>query len=134
MGALNTKAWPAVLSPQQDFVRASFRHWGTLIKNPGSLPGGRSGRTTWVSGKAPTLVLAWDWTEALPWIVVLSNPMKISSNVELQRAPGQALDRDACVVVLNDVVNRLPWQRAVRRQLRESAQPFGMAQQEAVAL
>ncbi|WP_284620494.1 hypothetical protein [Aquabacterium humicola] len=134
MGALNTtKAWPAVLSPQHEFQRAAFRHWGTLIKNPQKLPGCRSGRTVWVSSKSPSMVLSWEWSEALPWIVVMANPMKVSTNVELLHAHGEAMDRDACVVVLNDVVNRLPWQRWVRRQLRGELQPFDMARREAVA-
>lgn len=120
MSAWTIKAWPSVLSPEAAFLGASFRHWSTDVLDPSAKPGSRCGQTVWVTKEAPTVGIAWDWAEVMPWIVVLADPMNILTNVRLERSARQPLGADALIVIVNDVVSRLPWQKLVRRRLSDT--------------
>lgn len=123
MSAWTIKAWPAVLSPEAAFSDACFRHWSTDVLDPSAKPGKRCGQTVWVSKSSPAIGLAWDWAEVLPWIVVLADPMNILTNARLERARNEPLDAGALIVSVNDVVNRLAWQKTVRRHLSDTRVP-----------
>lgn len=119
MAAWTIKAWPPVLSQQAALFAARYRHIGTEVQDPSAEPGKRAGQTIWASRTEPSVAIAWDWAEVCPFVVVLSDPMAILTNAQIERAPHRPLDESDAVVAVNTVVHRLPWQREVRRRLSE---------------
>jgi hypothetical protein len=72
--------------------------------------------------------VAWDWVAIGGRILALSDPMSIVSNVYFVAANGDTLQESARLVQLNNVINRLAWQRPVRRKLpcREPSANLGL--------
>lgn len=121
MGAWSIAAWPRVECPVADFRRIRFRHWSTQVTDL-SRPGGRSGSSIWVAASGYPVALAWDWTEVHPWVIVLSDPMRVLTNAELvdeerSRNGGRTIGPSEAVE-LNEVIHRLPWQTVAVRQVR----------------
>jgi hypothetical protein len=103
--------------PSDEFCRAGFRLWNIQVIDARAPIGTRQGQVTWVSAKQPDIGLAWDWVEVVPGVVALEDPLQIVCNVEVTDAASRKLDADGRRLMLNRVVHRLPWQRAVRDKL-----------------
>lgn len=130
MGPWGVRALAPVECSENLFRRLrGWRHMGTHMTDAAADPGQRRGQTVWSTRwGGGVIAMAWDWAEAMPWVIVLSDPMQILTNVEVdlssEREVGYAAE---CIAVINDVVHRLPWQSAVIRHLGGRGVSRGLA-------
>ncbi len=103
-------------------VTASLKQWRSVAKrfeclgrsvDPGDpRTGMRRGQILWGGVMEGAMVgMAWDWREVTHGVVALADPMSILSNVSLVDRQAEVLEPPARIVLLNDTVYRLPWQK-----------------------
>jgi len=113
-------SWPKVWLPAEAHrsLAGQIQHLSTTVNADKSAEGCVCGQVLfgWQSSKE-MVGLAWDWVAIGGRILAMSDPLAIVSNVYFVAANGDTLQESARLVQLNDVINRLPWQRPVRRTL-----------------
>ncbi|WP_201492544.1 hypothetical protein [Rubrivivax sp. A210] len=100
--------------PGADVSLPRFLHCVTHVRPERDAEGRRVGETVWFSRiSGQDAAAAWEWTEARPGIVVLSDPNCMSTNVRFVGAEDVELPHVEQLVVLNRIVHGLPWQGEV---------------------
>jgi hypothetical protein len=99
-----------------------LRHLHTTVAADAEEHGVYCGQTQWGATVATGQLvrLAWDWREARPGVVAISNPMSIESDVDLVDDLDRPLDLVKRIVQLNNAVFSLPWQRKVTERIGEA--------------
>lgn len=79
---------------------------------------GVHGRVVWASTiESTTAGVAWDWSELQPGVLVITNPLAVQSNIEIESDEGQLFPHMACVRAFNALVHTLPWQTVLTRDV-----------------
>lgn len=79
---------------------------------------GVHGRVVWASAVENTRAgVAWDWSEIQPGVLVITNPLEVQSNIEIEGEEGQLFPYLACVRAFNTLVHALPWQVVLNRDV-----------------
>lgn len=79
---------------------------------------GVHGRVVWATAEDDARVgVAWDWSEIQPGVLVITNPLEVQSNLEVESEEGQLFPYLAYVRALNTLVHALPWQAALNRDV-----------------
>ena len=99
---------------------ATIRHWNRIVKlfrplgtsvDVDEASGLRHGQVLWgVEGSGKSVGMAWDWREAYPGIVAMSDPMTIVTNVMLLDSDENELPESTKILHLNTGIYQLPWQ------------------------
>ncbi len=121
--------------PDDESQWPTWTHVTTRIQDSAlSVSGPVRGDTIWTAAlEDGQLALAWEWVEWRPGVIVLSDPMAISSNILTEDdAPHGPRVR---AITLNRVAHSLPWQQQVLEALRaKRAATASQAQQSQDAL
>ena len=94
MAAKKSKTGPCVSLAVWDAFVDGLCHLETTVIADADEAGVSCGTTLWGAENATgqPIQLAWDWREARPGVVAISNPMSIDSNVRLIDALDRPLD------------------------------------------
>lgn len=114
-------AMPPVVWSNLDLPAERFVHLVTQVAPDVQNLRSRRGQTMWYA-RIDNLdgALAWDWVEIRGGVFTLVDPMSVVSNISIQpNCEGADSER---IVILNEWVHRIPWQRVV------SAAVDGLAQ------
>lgn len=116
-------AWPKVeWRIEEDLTgMAKFSHISTTLRRggaPGDMP---RGETVWAAAQdnGKTIYMTWEWVEARPGLVALSDPNTIVTNSEMLDMAGQPLDEWKVIQATNVVAHMVPWQELALETVRE---------------
>lgn len=115
--SLEAGSWPIIRWPAVDIHRIEFVHLDSAFATAGcnDVPDA-VGTSCWSGWTALGMVaLWWKWTEIVPQVFVLSDPMGIDSNLSLLASDGGELSPLATTLVLNRIVAGLPWHAEAAR-------------------
>ena len=99
-----------------------FSHISTTLRSGGAPSDLPRGETVWATaqdeGKA--VYMTWEWVEARPGLVALSDPNMIAMNAEMLDMAGQPLDEWKVIQAKNVVAHTVPWQQLALETIREA--------------
>lgn len=126
-------SWPKVWFPleQHRNIATQIQHLSTSVNADKNDDGCVCGQVLFGLQSATEMFgVAWDWVAIGGRILAISDPMAIVSNVYFVGDNGVMLQESARLVQLNNVINHLPWQRPVRRNLprRDAGRAYSPAQ------
>ena len=109
-------SWPIMdrFSSQIEQLTCTFRHLGTEASPDLDEFGRWTGRTFW-GHEHERIGIAWDWTESLEDVFVISDPMGMATNIEFVTAEGNNVSEHALALLLNNITHELPWQAQASR-------------------
>jgi hypothetical protein len=117
------KSWPMV-DCSLDFsahARSRLAYVGTHVSQELDEDGCSVGTTMWaVEESGRQYGLAWDWTEMRAGVPVLTDPMRLLSNLVFVTDEGHVASESRGAVELNRIVHALPWQREVCREIKNA--------------
>lgn len=99
-----------------DLVTHELRQIGSNVRVDDAHSGLRCGQEVWATEtNGEPIQIAWEWTEILPDVVALFDPMNILCNVSLVDAQGHTLARSKRMLHLNNIVHHLAWRERLNR-------------------
>jgi hypothetical protein len=130
------RGWPTVTwqAPEDISAFPAFNHMSTEIRaEPGPL-GHTTGDTVWATdlGAQGMLAIAWEWTEVMPGVLVISDPNGLISNARFVTDDGQEQDELVATLTSNLIIHNTAWQTVVMSQLRKGDALAGKADAAAV--
>jgi hypothetical protein len=122
-------------------VHSTVQRWNRIVKEFRPLgssvfedeaDGLRYGQVLWgVEESDISIGMAWDWREAFPGVVAMSDPMTIVTNVLLVDAAERAIGDSQRIVHLNTGIYQLPWQAHICQVGREGVRKLRTAMEPA---
>lgn len=119
------RAWPIVewVMPQSQEVWPRFWHVSTQVRDQPGSNGLRCGDTIWIGTLGDKSIgVAWEWSEVLPRILVLTDPNMILSNVSFVTEEGEPVDELRVHILHNRLAHYLEWQGPVLSMLAAAQQ------------
>jgi len=112
------KGWAQVATEMRRWQESSagLRHVGTTLSSH-PCKGARScGQILWATDVGDRRVgLAWSWTCLQGDVVVMTDPMRVTTNLALvDDDSGEPLSTSELMCCLNTVIYSLPWQEKIR--------------------
>jgi len=95
---------------------AGLQHVGTTHSPQPGRNGRSCGQILWATEVGDCKVgLAWSWTCLRGNVVVMTDPMRVTTNLALvDDESGEPLSASALMCCLNGVIHSLPWQDKIR--------------------
>lgn len=113
-------AWAPVLWQASSGPMLQLAHLGTRVLTAGGADAPCSGQTLWGDDSDDGAAgVAWDWIELRQGVVAMADPFGMVTNLRLLDDRGEVLSQTQSAVCLHQLVHALPWQREVKRALRQ---------------
>lgn len=127
-----TGMWRQVRKPTEEWARDAKNLKALQISCMGRnrSEGLGSGHCLWAcSTPSGTIGIGWRWTEILPGVLAIDDPLDVFSNVILLGEAGLPVDDNRRVGHLHNAIHDLDWQSVVRQRLAGTSSRPGRVRQ-----